>query len=107
MDDLLHDYFKAETPNPWPSFQEPATITQPKPAATLWSRFSARVTLAACVALLIAGYLTLGAFFPRTQAPSGVQDLHRDMSQRDKGPRPIPAKPQPANPSDDPTPMVP
>ncbi|MBM3993640.1 MAG: hypothetical protein FJ303_05745 [Planctomycetes bacterium] len=100
MDDLLNDYFKNQMPKPWPAFKEPATTTQPKAETGAWSNVSARVVLAACVAALIFGYLTLGTFFPTTQAPSGVHDMQREIGHRDK-PK------NTTNQSDEPVPMVP
>ena len=99
LDDLLHGYFQTEMPHPWPTFKAPRALPM-KPAASLRSRYSGRLALAACVALLVAGYLTLGAYFPRSQAPTGVQEL-QNIGQRDKGPKTV----LPSNSTDDPMPM--
>ena len=61
MDDLLHDYFQSEMPKPWPTFKAPKAL-RTKPPVSLWSRYSGRLAIAACIAALVAGYLTLGAF---------------------------------------------
>lgn len=85
-DVLLHDYFKAELPHAWPTFKtpRPARIKQP---ASFWSRYSGRLALAACVALLVAGYLTLGGFFPHSQTPTDVRQMEH-IGLRD-GPRTV------------------
>jgi hypothetical protein len=82
MDDLLHDYFQAEMPRPWPTFQVPKPM-RTKRTASFWARSSGRVALAACITLLVAGYLTLGGFFPRTQGPSGMEHEARDIGMKD------------------------
>ena len=100
MDDLLHDYFQAEMPHPWPTFKAPRPMRL-KQIASFWSRNSGRVALAACIGLLIAGYLMLGGFFPRTQGPSGVQPETRDIGFKEKGPKSVTP---PQNATDDPMP---
>ena len=101
MDDLLHDYFQSEMPKPWPAFKAPKGM-RTKPPVSFWSRYSGRLAIAACIAALVAGYLTLGAFFPRTVPTSGVQDLGRDMSHREQGPKTPKTTPQ-KNSADDAT----
>ena len=96
MDDLLHRYFQAEMPHPWPTFKAPRA-TAMKPTASMRSRYSGRMALAACIALLVAGYLTLGGYFPRSQTPTGVQEL-QNIGQREKGRKMAPS-------TDDPMPM--
>jgi hypothetical protein len=97
MDALLHDYFQAELPRPWPTFQLPRSERTKRPVS-LWSRYSGRIALAACIALLAAGYLTLAGYFPRMAAPTGVEVVNPDIShlQKDKSgkansesPRPV------------------
>jgi hypothetical protein len=90
MDDLLHDYFQTEMPRPWPTFKAP----RQKPTLSLWSRSASRMALAACVALLIGGYLTLGGSFT---APE-TSDLHQvapPNAFNPKGPKAKPATPLP------------
>jgi hypothetical protein len=84
MDDLLHDYFHAELPNPWPTFKAP-TVTWLKRPATIWSRYSGRVALAACVALLVGGYLALSGFFVAPDAGTGLQPVTPNVAKKDKG----------------------
>ena len=74
MDDLLHDYFQAEMPQPWPSFKTPKPARARQPVS-VFSRYAGRVALAACVALLVAGYFTLGQSFPGPQTNNGLQDV--------------------------------
>ncbi len=74
MDDLLHNYFQAEMPHPWPAFQAPRQARTKTPVS-VWSRYSGRIALAACITLLAAGYLTLAGYFPHTQSANGVLDV--------------------------------
>ena len=83
MDVMLHDYFQAALPHPWPTFKPPSTTRTRRPAP-VWARYAGRMALAACVALLIAGYLTLSGYFPRPHTPSGVVPLH-NIGMKDKG----------------------
>src|SRR5580693_5366818 len=79
MDEMLHDYFQAEMPHPWPTFKAPKSMRATQPASS-WSRYAGRLALGASIACLIGGYLMLGAFFPRTQALSGLENVAPDMS---------------------------
>jgi hypothetical protein len=101
-DVLLHDYFQAQLPHSWPTFKTPKP-TRMKQPASFWSRYSGRLALAACVALLVAGYLTLGGFFPRSQAPTGVQKAMDDLGHKEKYHTPV--KPKTETPVDDAMPM--
>src|SRR5260370_7528957 len=94
MDDLLHDYFQAQVPQPWPAFQAPKQTRMKRPES-LWSRYSGRLALAACITLLVAGYLTLGGYFPGTQVRSDLEDAtprigHTDKDGGKKGKAPNP-----------------
>ncbi len=71
IDGLLRDYFRAETPKPWPAFKAPKPVRAFR-QTTSFSRYAGRLALAACVALLVAGYLTLAGYFP---GPSQSQRL--------------------------------
>lgn len=88
LDGLLHDYFQAQLPQPWPTFKAPMALRQ-KRTASFWSRSAGRIALAACIALMVAGYLTLGGFFPRSQAPMGAQKAADDMGFIEKGPKSV------------------
>jgi hypothetical protein len=57
LDALLHDYFHAQMPQPWPEWQPPPTVL---PARRWWS---SRFALAATVAFLLFGSLALSAAF--------------------------------------------
>jgi hypothetical protein len=103
MDDLLHDYFQAEIPHPWPTYKMRMPV-QTKPAVSFWSRYSGRLALAACVALMVAGYLTLGGFFAPSQGSNGVDRIIKDIGDRGKDPRPGTQKPH-VNQIEDPVPM--
>jgi len=83
MDTLLHDYFEAEMPKPWPAFKAPMQPRAKKPAS-FWSQYSGRLALAACVALMVAGYLTLGGFFTQPTTMGGVTNQANEIGQRPK-----------------------
>jgi len=83
MDEMLHAYFQAEMPSPWPSFKAPRDARAKRPVS-FWSRHGSRLALAACVALLVAGYLALGGFFPRFQTPTGVQPETPNIASKPK-----------------------
>ena len=80
MDALLTEFFQAELPQPWPTFKAPGSV-RIKEQPSFWSRSSGRLALAACIALLVGGYLTLGGFFPRSQAPTGVVPVAPNTAQ--------------------------
>ena len=89
VDALLRDYFESEMPRPWPAFKTPVA------KATTWSRYTGRLALAASVALLVAGYLTLAGFFPRTSSPTGIEQKMGPIMHRDKGPKVVVPMPEP------------
>jgi hypothetical protein len=93
VDVLLRDYFQAELPHPWPTFQAPGPMRASRPETT-WSRNSTRLALAASVALLVAGYLTLSGFFPRQTAPSGVQQVQPNIASKEKPSKAHPGQPK-------------
>src|SRR5256885_2034348 len=64
----LRDFFQDEMPHPWPA----APRTESAPAARRGSGL--RLALAASVALVLAGYLALAGFFPRT-VPTQALDV--------------------------------
>ncbi|HZZ80768.1 MAG TPA: hypothetical protein VFE62_19860 [Gemmataceae bacterium] len=84
MDDLLHDYFKAELPNPFPAFQAPLPARTRRPAS-IWSRYSGRIALAACIAALAAGYVSLAGFFPRLNNATGIEQVVPNIAHKEKG----------------------
>lgn len=89
VDAVLGEFFKAQMPTPWPAFKAPLQ-TRLKRQESYWSRYSGRLALAACVALLVAGYITLAGFFPRGQGPSGVHDeIPGKIGHREKSPIPV------------------
>lgn len=75
VDRLLHGYFQAETPHPWPRFRAPVTLRANEPAPA-WSRYSGRMAMAVCVAILVGGYIALSGYFPRPVANEGTTPLH-------------------------------
>jgi hypothetical protein len=84
IDGLLHGYFRTEMPSPWPAFQIPRPMRTKRPAS-FWSRYGGRLALAASIALLVASYLALAGFFPRLQAPTGVEREMNDIGHIEKG----------------------
>jgi hypothetical protein len=104
-DVLLHDYFQAELPHAWPTFKTPKPARM-KQRASFWSRYSGRLALAACVALLVAGYLTLGGFFPPLQTPAGLEHVAPPIGMKDpKTNAPAPRNNHAEEPIRMPTPM--
>jgi hypothetical protein len=89
MDDLLHDYFKAEMPNPFPAFQAPLPARTKRPVS-FWSRYSGRLALAACIALLAAGYMSVASYFPRLNDSAGIHQVAPDIGKKDKGNKFVP-----------------
>jgi hypothetical protein len=80
LDGLLRAYFKAEMPDPWPSFEAPAPrngvlpLRRPQPhCLNLWR---SRLALAASILLLIAGALFL--FSGSRLNDAGSSDLLKD-----------------------------
>lgn len=86
MDDVLHDYFQAEMPHPWPAFQMPKPA-RAKQSESLWSRYAGRVALAASIALLVAGYLAVAAYFPSAPGAKGMDAVIPNIARKDQGPR--------------------
>jgi hypothetical protein len=86
MDDMLHDYFQSEKPHPWPSFRAPREMRTKTPVS-LWSRTGGRLALAGSIALLVLGYLAIGAFFPRSQ--TRLDNETQDIGHREKSPKKV------------------
>ena len=82
VDAVLHDYFQAQLPNPWPAFREPVTFTRKSTPAS-WSQSTGRFALAASIVAMVAGYLTLGGFFPQTQTQNGTVQVAPDTAQKE------------------------
>jgi hypothetical protein len=79
---MLFAFFRAEVPNPWPNAPTPVrNLSAPAPAPIpdgprrLWAS-SPSFTMAAAVALLLAGYTWLAGQFPQPQnaLPMGPRD---------------------------------
>jgi hypothetical protein len=100
MDDMLRDFFRAEMPHPWPTFTTPKPLRLKRPA-TLWSRYAGRLALAACVGLLVAGYLGLSGYFVTPDAGTGLQQGAPMIGHKEKG-----SKVNIETPPDVPTPML-
>ncbi len=69
LDGLLHAFFRAELPDPWPTLKPPDLPAPPRTAGRRpW--LGSRLALAATVALCLAGSLSLATVFP-SDAPRG------------------------------------
>jgi hypothetical protein len=87
MDDLLRDYFQAELPQPWPTFKAPKPARS-RDTLSFWSRSGARLAIAACVGLLLIGYMSIAAYFPGAQAPTGADVQGSEIASKNGGMRP-------------------
>ena len=89
VDVVLGEFFRAEMPAPWPTLQVPHQA-RPRRGTSFWSQSSGRLALAACIALLLAGYIALSGYFPRRANESGMQDIHPHIGQgHQKGAAPV------------------
>ena len=96
VDALLGDFFRSEMPAPWPA--APLMVPQanrPRRVGSFWSRSSGRLALAASIALLVAGYLALSAYFPSRPANNGMQDMHNIGGKEPRGPQSDDDRPMP------------
>jgi len=80
VDAMLHDFFQAELPKQLPAFKVPFPAHR---TASFWSRSASRLALAACVALLVAGYLALAGNFPGQQNSNGVEPVGGQIGKKD------------------------
>jgi len=113
VDELLRRFFRAEMPGEWPA--APVVEVAPRPrvlprrTVVRFFRAPARLAVAAAVALLVIGYLSLQAWFPEPQPPSGevTKDpfatqgngvKHHSPADRIQGPAPKPQAPAAAKP---------
>lgn len=74
VDELLREYFQTQMPKPWPALRVSPSV-KARRVGSFWSGSPGRLALAASIALLVAGYLTLAGYFPQRPADSGVQPL--------------------------------
>src|SRR5260370_23978794 len=70
---MLRSFFRAEVPDPWPTLKVPEAMMKPAKRRSVWLRIGPRLALAASVAFLLFGYLTLASIFPK-QLPNGVNN---------------------------------
>src|SRR5436305_1456121 len=68
VDRLLHEFFLAELPDPWPRSPVPRPAARPPLARR--PRHFARYALAASLVLALAGYWAIAGLFPAASAPS-------------------------------------
>lgn len=66
FDGLIHGFFRAQMPDPWPVLRAPATPAVPSEGARLRRRslFRSRVALAASLLILLAGQFCVSGMFP-------------------------------------------
>jgi hypothetical protein len=85
VDSLLRRFFRAEMPSQWPAAPmvelTPRLRMQPKRHVVRFFRAPARLAVAAAVALLVIGYVSLQTWFPEPQPASSVG--HENMMSRD------------------------
>ncbi len=86
IDVALRELFRAEMPNPWPAFQKPKATVAPPVTPSAWSQLTWRFALAACIAVLVAGYFTLGGLFPHVGTQQGINPMF-NIGQKEKGPK--------------------
>jgi hypothetical protein len=82
VDSLLREFFQAEMPHPWPALSVPRSA-RPARDTSVRSRYTGRLALAACIAVLVAGYLTLSGSFPRQQSSTGVETVSPDIGSKE------------------------
>lgn len=96
VDTLLRRFYRAELPSPWPAAPDvvPLSKETPRPGRLAFGQFfraPRRLALAASVALLVTGYLTLQSWFPDprlgsdvdTSAPTATRPgIHNPMGHR-------------------------
>jgi len=80
VDRLLHEFYEAEMPDPWPKLALPAAVPFRRPAAR-YSRTFRRLAIAASLVLALLGYWALAGLFPRDgaagTAPNGLEIGHK------------------------------
>lgn len=81
VDNRLREFFRSQMPDPWPELDlpQPSPMARPRYA---WFRSASRLALAASILLFLAGYLTLGSFFPRTGDPTDLERIESDIANR-------------------------
>jgi len=93
VDDILRDYFQAQMPHPWPACRMPSAAPARR-VGSFWSRYTGRLALAASVAVLVGGYLTLANYFPPQQVPNSLERaVDGAIGLKEKKARPTPSTP--------------
>ena len=95
IDQTLRDFYRAEMPSPWPTMRAPArTLPMPRRSAKpAWMRSLSRLAVAACIALLLIGYLAVASLFPRENGVArSLKQVGPDAARGDPMPKfdPIP-----------------
>ncbi len=90
VDQILHDYFHAELPAPWPAWRAPAAAVNPRPRRSL---LASRFGLAASVAVLLGSQLWLAGLYRPPEANEAVG--------KSRPPVDVASKPQVSNPDGD------
>lgn len=78
IDGLLTTFFKAQLPNPWPSWQAPPAANGSLRRRSSWLSYT-RLAVAASVGVMLAAYLALAGFFPREVIGRMNQDPTRHI----------------------------
>jgi len=108
VDELLREFFQAQMPQPWPALRLP-NVPQARRVGSFWSRYAGRVALAACVALMVTGYLTLAGSFPEAPLSTGIETTVPEIGMKDRSKKTTPNRSTPPatedHEGDRPTPM--
>jgi hypothetical protein len=88
LDGLLRAFFQAEMPHPWPGVVPPALPM--RPAARPWPLFRSRSVLAASVAALLLGSLSLSSAFQGSEAPNPAVKSDKTVGARERPVKKLP-----------------
>jgi len=86
LDRLLHDFFRAEMPKPWPrmsALDEELTARAVPARPSRWLGVRRQLAVAAAVGLVLIGYLALARSFPGINRPAAApRNTERDMGKK-------------------------
>lgn len=75
IDVLLSNFYRSETPSPWPVMRAPETMPRPLPPRTRkrWFQIGVRMALAASIGFVLVAYLALARNFPSVDVSPRLQ----------------------------------
>jgi hypothetical protein len=96
VDQYLRAFFQKEMPDPWP----PANVPSPQKRQGVNFGWYVRLVIAASLALVLVGYLTLASMFPPTPEPGLSIDRSQTIGMKPHvhAPRNTDATPKPTEP---------